>query len=762
MRYLFFSIAIIFFGCQTKENLQVDLNHNWEFEYENRLYPATVPGCIHTDLMNAGLIPNPFYRCNEDSVQWVSAQVWVYRTTFNGKEINKYKHAEIRLSGLDTYAELYLNGEPLLHYDGSNLCDNMFRTWLFSLPKKLKNKNNELIIRFLPSEKINEEKAKQLPYKLPDNRVFTRKAPFQSGWDWGPKLVTCGIICPVKIIAWNDFYVENIELIQRELTDEKGVVEVVATILADKEINVDLDVRLREKEEGITYKQSESRDRLRAMPSKEEEARRAMQKAEKNLTVLRSYGLTVSKISKIFEIENPQRWWPNGLGEQILYDFEITLSPLSSPHKPQPTYHKRWGFRTIDLIQEKDEIGESFYFNVNNVPVFMKGANWIPAHSFTSEMNGEKGKAKYQMLLESCKDANMNMLRVWGGGVYENDYFYELCDELGLLVWQDFMFACALYPADSSFLQNVKKEAKEQVKRLSQYPCVALWCGNNEVKNGWEDWGWQRNYTLEQQKEISKNMHSLFNEVLPEIVKTNSNLPYHPSSPLWGWGRPQSLTEGDSHYWGVWWGEEPFEVWLPKTGRFMSEYGFQSYPQMSTIEAFTMPEERSLESAVMKNHQKHPRGVQIINKAMEKYAYIPDNLEDYVRVSQEIQAYGIGKAIEAHRLKRPHCMGTLYWQLNDCWPVASWSSIDFYGNWKLLHHTVKEKYAPVIVATEELKDGAINLYVVNDLLHEVNGEIVITHKDNTTTTIPFLAKENNSSLIVKNYKKEISKLELRK
>jgi beta-mannosidase len=323
------------------------------------------------------------------------------------------------------------------------------------------------------------------------------------------------------------------------------------------------------------------------------------------------------------------------------------------------------------------------------------------------------------------------------------------------------MFACALYPADSAFLKNVKTEAEEQVNRLKQHPCLALWCGNNEVKNGWEDWGWQQNYTPKQRAEIEKNLHTLFNELLLNVVQTHDNRPYHSSSPLWGWGHPECLTHGDSHYWGVWWGEEPFEVWLPKTGRFMSEYGFQSYPQMSTIESFTLPEERYLESAAMKNHQKHPRGVQIINKTMEQYAYVPAHLEDYVRVSQEIQAYGIGKAIEAHRLKRPYCMGTLYWQLNDCWPCASWSSIDFYGNWKLLHHTVKEKFAPVIVATEELPNGAKNIYVVNDLLHEVTGEIVITHQDNTIEVVPFVAKENSSSLIIERYTKRISKMELR-
>jgi beta-mannosidase len=710
VRNYFFLLVLIFFGCQTENDLWIDLNKNWSFEYENQQFPATIPGCIHTDLMSAGIIPDPFFRSNEDSVQWVSDSIWVYRTTFDGKEVNKYKNAEIQFFGLDTYAEVYLNGKPLLHTEGSHFCDNMFRTWHFPLPKKLKRKNNELIVKFLPSVKIDKEKAEQLSYVLPDNRVFTRKAPYQSGWDWGPKLVTCGVYNPVKLVAWNDFYVIDIQLIQKELTDEKGVIEAIVTT-------------------------------------------------------------TNCIISETFEVEKPERWWPNGLGAQKMYDFEVKVrhSALDTESKkrrglrvkPAMTFNIRWGFRTIELVQEKDEIGESFYFKVNDVPVFMKGANWIPAHSFVSEMHGEKGEARYKTLLESCKDANMNMLRVWGGGVYENNYFYELCDELGLLVWQDFMFACALYPGDVAFLENVRKEAEYQVKRLSKHPSLALWCGNNEVKNGWEDWGWQRNYTPEQRTEIGKNMYTLFNEMLPEIVKNNDNRPYHPSSPSWGWGHPECVTHGSSHYWGVWWGEEPFEVWLPKTGRFMAEYGFQSYPQMSTIEAFTLPEDRCLESPAMKNHQKHPRGVQIINKAMQQYAYIPDNLEEYVRVSQEIQAYGIGKAIEAHRLKRPHCMGTLYWQLNDCWPVASWSSIDFFGNWKLLHHTVKEKFAPVIVAIEELKNGAKNIYIVNDFLHDVSGEIIITHKDNTTSTVPFSAKENSSSLIIKNYKKEVAKTELR-
>jgi beta-mannosidase len=754
MRHYLFLFAILFAGCQSKNILEIDLSKNWSFEHENQRYLATVPGCIHTDLMNAGIIPDPFFRSNEDSVQWVSDSIWVYRTTFDGKEVNKYKNVEIQFFGLDTYAEIYLNGEPLLHTEGSHFCDNMFRSWRFPLPKTLKKRNNELVIKFLPSEKIDEEKAKQLPYVLPDHRVFTRKAPYQSGWDWGPKLVTCGIYNPVKIVAWNDYYVESIELIQRELTDEKGVIEVIVTVLTERNMLMNIMTAV---QPPPNWKTRGSSAEAQPQPN---------HSTLNNSFIANNYTVTpgINKISQFIEIENPERWWPNGLGAQIMYDFEVTVAADNKSvarNAPTITISTRWGFRTIELIQETDEIGESFYFKINDVPVFMKGANWIPAHSFVSEMHGEKGKAHYKMLLESCKDAHMNMIRVWGGGVYENDYFYELCDELGLLVWQDFMFACALYPADSVFLENVRKEAEYQVKRLNRHPSLALWCGNNEVKNGWEDWGWQRNYTLEQRAEIGKNMHALFNELLYEIVKTNAHRPYHPSSPSWGWGHPECVTHGSSHYWGVWWGEEPFEVWLPKTGRFMSEYGFQSYPQMSTIEAFTLPEDRYLESPVIKNHQKHPHGVQIINKAMQQYAYIPDNLEDYVRVSQEIQAYGIGKAIEAHRLKRPHCMGTLYWQLNDCWPVASWSSIDFFGNWKLLHHIVKEKFAPVIVAMEDLDTGTKNIYVVNDLLYDVKGEIIITHNDKTISVIPFFAKENSSSLIIPNYEEEVYRTELK-
>jgi beta-mannosidase len=406
MRCYFFLLAILFFSCQTKNVLEIELSQNWLFEYENQQYPAAVPGCIHTDLMRTGIIPDPFFRSNEDSVQWVSDSIWVYRTTFDGKEVNKYKNAEIQFLGLDTYAEVYLNGEPLPHTEGSHFCDNMFRSWHFPLPKLLKNRNNELVIKFFPSEKIDEEKAKQLPYTLPDNRVFTRKAPYQSGWDWAPKLVTCGIYNPVKLVAWNGSYVQDIQVIQKELTEEKGVLEISTTIVADREMVVAIEVLdnkqkaegRKQKAEGRKQKAEGRKDREEISPSNIE----GVPEGRGSLYISNNYKLIrgINKITQTIEIDNPDLWWPNGLGEQTMYDFEINISTKGRGLRVKPAMTFRWGFRTVELVQEKDEAGESFYFKVNGIQVFMKGANWIPAHSFVSEMQGEKGNARYTMLLE--------------------------------------------------------------------------------------------------------------------------------------------------------------------------------------------------------------------------------------------------------------------------------------------------------------------------------------------------------------------------
>ncbi len=659
---------------------------DWEFQYQGQWYPAFVPGYIHTDLIDNKLIPNPFYGRNEDSVQWVSDSCWVYRLLFDGTNIDPNQHPELVFEGVTGYAEFYLNGEPLLNQEGQNYTDNSYRTWRFLLPANVKNKDNELIVKFLPSSKIIKERSRQLPYILPDERVFLRNPPYQAGWDWGPKMVTCGFSKIIYLNQWKDFTISNLHIRQNHLCEEEAHLLVSFDILCDIDDKATIKYMVNDK----IFK--------------------TVRGAEINPNT--------DKFSTELTIKHPKLWYPNGMGEQNLYKIAVVVEKGSQSKRLEANI----GLRNIELNIAADSIGRAFEFLVNDQPVFMKGVNWIPADFFPTRIKEEQ----YRWLLQSCKDANMNMIRVWGGGIYEPDIFYDICDELGILVWQDFMYSCALYPGDSIFMHNAEVEAREQVSRLRNHPCLAIWCGNNEVKNGWEDWGWQANYKPKHRTEIESDMHTLFDTLLAEIVTENDPYrPYVTSSPLWGWGHPECCTQGDSHYWGVWWGELPFEMWEEKTGRFMSEYGFQSYPSMATIVSFTNDKERNLNSAAMKKHQKHARGVQIINKALDQYFYIPEKFTDYVYLSQLVQAYGIGQAIEVHRRKQPHCMGTLYWQLNDCWPVASWSSIDYYGRWKALQYEAKRQFEPIILTTAPLQGNELPIYAINDSAKTIQASLQI-------------------------------------
>lgn len=377
------------------------------------------------------------------------------------------------------------------------------------------------------------------------------------------------------------------------------------------------------------------------------------------------------------------------------------------------------GLRTIELVQEKDEKGRSFYFKVNGNPLYIKGTNWIPADSFSPRIT----KEKYRKLIKDSKDAHMNMIRIWGGGIYEDDEFYKACDENGILVWQDFMFAGSFYPADETFLTNVKEEVKDQVNRLQNHPSIALWCGNNEIDEAIVNWGYQKQfkYSENDSLQVWKDYKKLFHEVIPYSLKehlTNEKNIYWPSSPSIGWGHKESLTEGDSHYWGVWWGEQPFEIYNEKVGRFMSEYGFQGMPSLETVKSmFSGTYDLSLQNPVIKAHEKHSRGWDIINEYMKRDYKIPTDFVQYNYVSQLLQARGMEIAIEAHRRARPYNMGTLYWQLNDCWPVVSWSSIDYLGNWKAFHYQAKRSFEPMLISVSE-NDKSYDIYFINDLLED--------------------------------------------
>ena len=700
--------AILLVACRTDQTTlwksdRVYLNsefgcvHNaWQFRYGGQWYAATVPGNIHDDLLANKLIPDPFYCDNEQKVQWVADSVWEYRLLFDGScgSGGAFPHNELVFEGLDTYAEVFLNGERLTATNGETMTNNMFRTWLFPLPDNLKEKDNELIVRFLPTVPFDSIAASKLPYKLPDNRVFTRKAQYESGWDWGPKLNTCGIWKNVYVESWNvlkinDFYVKDTE--PSHDPNRPWISEVEVEIQADKKLTANLLLSITDKDgysQEIQYKAK-------------------LHKGD-------------NKVVIPVTIENPKLWWPNGAGEAHLYYFN-----LSTEGMPTPMLHTH-GLRTVELVQKNDSIGQSFQFIVNGRPLFMRGADWIPASSYPGVMARDEGDDRYAELIKRAKEANMNMLRVWGGGIYEHDAFYNYCDQMGILVWQDFMFACNIYPGDKAFMDNVKIEAEEQVKRLRHHACIATWCGNNEVHNGLEDWGWQDalGYTDQQYAEMYGDYEQLFEKLLPKVCLDNSyKANYVHSSPTYGWGHPECTTHGCSHYWGVWWGELPFEIWWEKTGRFMTEYGFQSYPEMPLWKDYIPENELKLASPSMQNHQKHGRGVQIIEKAMQDlYGFIPQNLSDFVYYSQLVQQDGIAQAIEAHRIQHDRCSGTLFWQLNDCWPVASWSCIDVAGNPKALYYKLPQLYANVSIASHRISQDTIELYLINDSFEPVSGQ----------------------------------------
>jgi len=648
---------------------------------ENETYKASVPGCVHTDLLANQLIDEPFYGENESNLQWIGEASWEYSTLlFPDSVILEKEHIDLIFEGLDTYAQVFLNDELIL------TADNMFRTWKVDVKELLLEGENRLTVIFSPPGEVNEKKAAELAYKLPDERAFTRKSPYHFGWDWGPEFVTCGIWKPVYLDGWDDFRIEHVHIQYGPIDEEPLQVINHVSIESNKEQKARIEIF-----------DEDSRERLL---SKRVDLHTGM-----------------NEIMLQAEIYGRKLWWPVGLGAQNMYRWQTKVIGAGIIDEEFCSF----GVREIKLVREPDDIGESFYFVVNGLPVFMKGANYIPQDNFLPRVD----TAQYEQLIASAVDANMNMLRVWGGGFYENDIFYDLCDREGILVWQDFMFACNMYPGDDAFLENVKQEAIDNVRRLANHPSIALWCGNNEIDEGWHNWGWQTTlgYSDEDSAKVWHDYQKVFHDILPEAVeKYDPGTIYHPSSPMTGWGRDEAYTQGDVHYWGVWWGEYPFEMYTEKIGRFVSEYGFQGMPPMETIESFggfTHPTPDVLEA-----HQKHPRGTELIQKYMEREYIVPENFEDYVYVSQVLQAEGMGQAFYTHRIAQPYCMGTLYWQLNDCWPVTSWSGLDYYGRWKALHYHVKRAYAPVMVRAIE-KDGDIMVFALNDQPNGLEVEMVV-------------------------------------
>ncbi len=685
------------------QNRIIKLDNNWQMREttSEKWLPAVVPGCVHSDLERNKLIPDPYFRTNEKDLQWIDKKDWEYKTAFQltDKTLNAAK-IELVFKGLDTYASVFVNDHKVLE------ADNMFREWIVDVKPYLKKGKNVVWIYFhSPINKglqllkangytlhaINDQAVNGGLDKTELVSPFIRKAPYHFGWDWGPRFVTSGIWQPVYLHCWNkvkmdDFYVE-----QKSLTDElatlNGKVEIQSTISGKAKLAV-----------FVNSKPVRFQD------------------------ISLSVGLNTFQIP--FEIEKPERWWTNGLGKATLYN--VTAKIIADGSKDSLKH--AIGLRTLKLIQKPDSAGHSFYFELNGVPVFAKGANHIPNDVFLNKVTREV----YDWEIETAVKSNMNMLRVWGGGIYENDYFYELCDRNGILVWQDFMFACSMYPGNEWFLNSIAKEAEYQVKRLRNHPSIALWCGNNEIDTAWQNyntdggWGWKSAYSEIQQKQLWEAYKNIFKKIIPATIKNLSvNTPYWHSSPatiIEKQHAGHNNHNGNVHYWGVWWGKEPFEKYAEYIGRFMSEYGFQSFPELETVRKYALPEDYDIESEVMRHHQRSSIGNVTIKEYMDMYYRKPLNFEKFLYVGQVLQANGIRFAIEAHRRTMPYNMGTLYWQLNDCWPVASWSSTDYYRRWKALQYEVKRSFEPVIItAFEENEKTAVT--IISDKQKPIKGTL---------------------------------------
>ncbi len=688
-------ILIVLFHCYSmfsqNNHYIFQLNNNWLFAEEGKknFRKTTIPTSVQQDLIRYGDLPNPYWRTNEKDIQWVEDKNWIYKTEFIiSNSLLNYQQINLIFDGLDTYADVFLNGIKVFS------ANNMFLGYSKPIKKILKKGTNKLEVRFLSpiqhliplKEKTGFDYPADNDHRAEKVSVYARKAPYHFGWDWGMRMVQMGIWRPVKIEFYNYAKIKDVFIKQLSITPKKAdlsiQIEINSLQKRDAELNIEYSSPITKEKTVITKKvQLEKGNNLIKIP---------------------------------YHIKNPQLWYPRNWGKQPLYHFSVKIK--SKSHQID-SFSNKVGLRTIKLIQKKDSAGRSFYFEVNGQPLFIRGANYIPGEIMTSKQDS----AYYQRLFENVTTSHMNMLRVWGGGIYENDYFYQLADEKGILIWQDFMFACTPYPADTLFLENVKKEAKYNIIRLRNHPSLALWCGNNEISEGLKYWGWDKKYSKNQMSKFKIDYQKLFKKLLPNIIEDfDSNRDYiHTSPDSANWGRPNTLGYRDAHYWGVWYGREPFEILNDRIPRFMSEFGFQSFPEMKTIRSFAPKDEWSLYSETMKSHQKSSIGNEVILQYMKRDYIVPDDFEKFVYISQVMQAEGIKKGIESHRRNKPHCMGTLYWQLNDSWPVVSWSGIDYYGNWKALQYAVRDSYKPITIDVFQNKE-LLTIYSISDVLVDSN------------------------------------------
>jgi beta-mannosidase len=684
-----------------KDTPQVmDLGGEWTLQQAGKkeVIRATVPGTVHTDLIAAGKIPDPYYQDNEDRVQWIGEVDWIYRRNFDvPQDFRNQEQVLLRCEGLDTLAVININGKEIAR------TDNMFRTYEFEVKDVLKEGINTIEVRFastIPYIKKHDAEH-HIPLRDPPHGVaganWVRKEQCNYGWDWGPCLLTCGIWRPIKLVAGKLTRLKDVYVGQKHQGNGSVTLNISAELAVKSKSTAVASVVVTLGEKDI---------------------------AESDIAFKAGKGSTV------LDIKKPELWWPNDMGKQPLYN--VTVKLLDKEGRLLDIMTKRIGLRTLRLERKKDKWGESFLFVVNGVPFFAKGACWIPADTFAPHLTYND----YADLIRSCADAHMNMLRVWGGGFYEADVFYDLCDEMGICVWQDFMFACATYPTfDKSFMDNIYAEFDDNIRRLRHHPGIALWCGNNEMEQGWVGDEWN-------DRQMSWADYSkLFDKMLPEICnKLDPERDYWPCSahsPIGDRRDHSNPNWGDAHLWDVWHGKKPFEWYRTAMHRFCSEFGFQSFPEPKTVYGYTAPQDRNITSYVMEHHQRSGIGNTTIMTYMLDWYRLPGDFEKTLYLSQILQGMAMKYGVEHWRRNMPRTMGTLYWQLNDCWPVASWASIDYHHRWKALHYMAKQFFAPVLVSgVEKPESSSVEIYLNSDLMESTKGELswIVTDVQGKTMT----------------------------
>ena len=629
------------------------LNGKWTLTIPGTRFhdiPAEVPGSVYHDLLRESLIPDPFYRDNEDEALRLMENTFCYsRSFFIDTALLSCPRVLLCCDGLDTLAEIRINGTS------AGNADNMHRIWEYDIKTLLQEGENRIEICFSsPTRYIRDAYSASRADGSSDAMTgfpLLRKAHCMFGWDWGPRLPDAGIWRDIRIIGVETARIQDVLVLQD---------------WADGQVTLHIQTHLErcsiEDSEVIVSVESPDGDRYTG------------------------YGEDCC-----ISIQNPQLWWPAGFGAQPLYLVKVALN---TDERESDFWERRIGLRTMTVSRRKDEWGESFCHCVNGVDIFAMGADYIPEDNLLPRRN----PARTRQLLEDARAANMNCIRVWGGGYYPDDWFYDICDELGLLVWQDFMFACAVYNLSEAFEENIRAELVDNIRRLRHHPSLALWCGNNEMEQFVAMGEWVS--SPRQKADYIKMYEYLF----PKILKQEDPQAFYwPASPSSGgsFDVPWDPGRGDVHYWEVWHGLKPFTDYRNYLFRYVSEFGFQSFPCMETIESFTLPEDRNIFSYIMEKHQRNASANgRIVAYLSQMYLY-PSDLSTLVYASQLLQAQAMQYGVEHWRRNRGHCMGAVIWQLNDCWPVASWSSIDYYGRWKALHYYAKRFFSPVLVSCHE-------------------------------------------------------------